>query len=55
MLPAATRERVFGRHAAPHTVRICMTGARTIAALTRGLTIIRAAPEHGLEGDVTAP
>jgi DNA-binding transcriptional MocR family regulator len=46
---------VIGRNAAPHAVRICMTGARSIAALTRGLSIIRATLEHGLEGEVAAP
>jgi DNA-binding transcriptional MocR family regulator len=46
---------VIGRNAAPHAVRICMTGARSVAALTRGLSIVRATLEHGLEGGVAVP
>ena len=45
---------VIGRNAAPHAVRICMTGATSRDALTRGLSIVRATLEHGLESGVAS-
>lgn len=35
---------VIGRNGAPRAVRICMTGARSIAALKRALSIVRGPP-----------
>jgi len=45
---------VIGRNAAPHAIRICMTGASSRAALTRALTIIRTTLEHGLESGMAS-
>ncbi|TDN68702.1 PLP-dependent aminotransferase family protein [Paraburkholderia sp. BL10I2N1] len=45
---------VIGRNAAPHAIRICMTGASSTAALTRALTIIRTTLEHGLESGMAS-
>jgi DNA-binding transcriptional MocR family regulator len=41
---------VIGRNAAPHAIRVCMTGAPSRDALTRGLSLIRTTLDHGLEG-----
>jgi DNA-binding transcriptional MocR family regulator len=45
---------VIGRNAAPHAIRVCMTGASSSEALKRGLTIIRTTLDHGLESGMAS-
>jgi DNA-binding transcriptional MocR family regulator len=45
---------VIGRNAAPHAIRICMSGAASLDALARGLMLIRMTLEHGLESGMAS-
>ena len=45
---------VIGRNAAPHAIRVCMTGAPSREALVRGLSIIRTTLDHGLESGMAS-
>jgi DNA-binding transcriptional MocR family regulator len=45
---------VIGRNAAPHAIRICMSGATSLDALARGLSLIRTTLEHGLESGMAS-
>jgi DNA-binding transcriptional MocR family regulator len=45
---------VIGRNAAPHAIRVCMTGATSRDALLRGLSIIRTTLDHGLESGMAS-
>jgi DNA-binding transcriptional MocR family regulator len=45
---------VIGRNAAPHAIRVCMSGAVSLDALERGLALIRTTLDHGLESGMAS-